>query len=68
MYDRPDDFNEAKQNGDGNLSVSELKKLKKKQKKEKAKEALEAAAKQKQHNAKKVSLSSIGLTPFNFLI
>uniref|UniRef100_A0A915BNH6 Acetyltransferase n=2 Tax=Parascaris univalens TaxID=6257 RepID=A0A915BNH6_PARUN len=63
MYDRPDDFNEAKQNGDGNLSVSELKKLKKKQKKEKAKEALEAAAKQKQHNAKKVDVEVDGFAP-----
>ncbi|VDK43080.1 unnamed protein product [Gongylonema pulchrum] len=56
MYDRPDDFNPDKHNGEINLTASELKKLKKKQKKEKAKEALEAAAKQKQHNVKKVCL------------
>lgn len=54
MYDHPSDFTPDKQNGEINLSASELKKLKKKQKKEEAKVALEAAAKQKQTNAKKV--------------
>ncbi|VDM38371.1 unnamed protein product [Toxocara canis] len=63
MFDRPDDFNEVKKNGEGSLSASELKKLKKKQKKEKAKEALEAAAKQKQHNAKKVDVEVDGFAP-----
>lgn len=63
MNDRPDDFNPAKQNGEGGLSASELKKLKKKQKKEKAKEAQEAAAKQKQQNAKKVDVEIDGVAP-----
>lgn len=56
MFDRPDDFNPVKQNGEVNLSAVELKKLKKKQNKEKAREAMEAAARQKQHNQKKVRI------------
>lgn len=66
MYDRPDDFNPDKHNGEINLSASELKKLKKKQKKEKAREALEAAAKQKQQNSKKVKFICYRFRPFPF--
>ncbi|VDN60581.1 unnamed protein product [Dracunculus medinensis] len=60
MFDRPDDFNPVKQNGEVNLSAVELKKLKKKQNKEKAREAMEAAARQKQHNQKKVDVEVEG--------